>query len=123
VPIFEVGQTLGDVKEAVSNREKARLTWEETKRLALLDAENAREELVFSERSEVVLAEADHAAKENYEILQNEYRSNLVSNLDVRDALRRFQDIEKRYQEARYGVKMNYWKLRVALGDVPGIQE
>ncbi len=119
VPIFEIGQTFGDVKEAVSNREKARLTWEAAKRTASLEAENAREEFISSQVSEAALAEANQASKENYEILQKEYATNLVNNLEVLDALRRYQDIQKRYEEARYLSKKNYWRRRVALGDIP----
>ena len=118
VPVFEVGQTLGDIKEAASNREKARLSFEEKKRLAQLDAENTYEEYASAQESDKALNEARQATKENYEILQKEYSSNLVNNLEVLDALRRYQDIEKRYQEAHYGAKKNYWKLRVALGDI-----
>ena len=118
VPVFEVGQTLGDVKEAVSNREKARLTWEETKRMAQLEARNEREEFISSQQSEEALGDAKKASKENYEILQKEYASNLVNNLEVLDALRRYQDIERRYQTAHYTTKKNYWKLKLALGEL-----
>ena len=48
----------------------------------------------------------------------NEYRSNLVNNLEVLDSLRRYQEVERRYHEARYATRKNYWKLKVALGDV-----
>jgi outer membrane protein TolC len=120
-PVFEIGQTLGDIKEAVSDREKARLTYEQTKRLASLDIQNSYEDLKSSKESEEALAVAHRASKENYDLLAKEYLLNLVNNLEVLDALRRHEDIEKRYHEARYNMGKNYWKLRVAMGDVPGV--
>ncbi len=118
VPVFEVGQTLGDIKEAVSDREKARLKYEQDKRLALLDIQNAHEDLESSRESEKALSEAHQASKENYDILSKEYLLNLVNNLEVLDALRRHEDIAKRYYEARYTARKNYWKLKVALGEI-----
>ncbi len=122
VPVFEVGQTLGDVREAASLREQARLAWEEKKRLAYLDAQNAYEDLLSAVRSEEALGRAEKASSANYTILQKEFSTNLVNNLEVLDALRRRQDVQRRYQTARYAVKVNYWKLRLALGDIPGTE-
>ena len=121
VPVFEVGQTLGDIKEAASNREKARLKFEQTKRLAELDIRNASENLQMARASLEALEAARKASQENYNILSDEYGHNLVNNLQVLDALRRYQDIERDYHAARFNVRKNYWKYRASLGDVPGV--
>ena len=121
VPIFEVGQTLGDIKEAVSSREQARLKFQQTKRLAELDIRNAVEEFRAARASEVALDAANQASKENYDILSKEYSMSLVNNLQVLDALRRYQDIERSHHEAHFNAQKNYWRLRVAEGDVPGV--
>ena len=123
VSIFEVGQTLGDIKEAVSNREKARLKYEQTKRLAGLEVRDAREELDSSRASEKALEEAYQASKENYDILTEEYRLNLVNNLEVLDALERYQNVERRFRSAHFTTLKDQWKLRVATGDVPGVEK
>jgi len=122
VPIFEVGQTLGDVREAASLREQARLAWEEKKRSAYMDAQDAYDDFMSALRSETALDRADRATQANYEILQKEFSTNLVNNLDVLDALRRQQDVRRRSVAARYAAKVNYWKLRLALGDIPGVE-
>ena len=120
--MFEVGRTLGDIKEAVSGREKARLAFEQAKRSARFDVRNAFENLKAAEESEKALDAARQASKENYDILSEEYRLNLVNNLEVLDALRRHQDIKRDYQQAHFNARKDYWKLRVALGDVPGVE-
>ncbi len=122
VPVFEVGQTLGDVREAVSQREQARLAWQEKKRSAYLGAQNAYDDFRSSVRSEAALGRADRASETNYSILQKEFSTNLVNNLEVLDALRRRQDVRRRYVAARYTAKVDYWKLRLALGDIPGME-
>ncbi len=122
VPVFELGQTLGDIKEATSNREKARLKYQLTRRMSQLEIRDALEEWRSARASQEALGQADQASKENYEILTKEYRSNLVNNLDVLDSLRRYQDVQRRYHVARYAVKKDYWKLRAAAGDVPGVE-
>ncbi len=123
VPVFEVGSTLGDIKEASSNREKARLNWEEKKRRALTDAENALEEYSAAQESHVSLQEAEQASKENYEILQKEFGQNLVNNLEVLDSLRRYQDVRRRFNAAFFEAKKSYWRLCSALGEIPGIDD
>ena len=122
VPIFEVGETLGDVREAASLREQARLAWEEKKRSAYLDARDAYDDFISAVRSETALDRADKASKANYAILQKEFSTNLVNNLEVLDALRRQQDVQRRYVSARYAAKVNYWKLMLALGNIPGVE-
>ncbi len=121
VPVFEVGSTLGDIKEASSNREKARLSWEEKKRLALTEAENSMEEYMAAQEADRALQEADNSSKENYEILQKEFGQNLVNNLEVLDSLRRYQDVQRRFYSAHFEAKRSYWRLRAALGDIPGV--
>jgi len=118
VPVFEVAQTLGDVKEAASLREQARLEWEERKRQANLEARDALEELRSDLEAERTLEEARRASKENYEILQKEFSTNLVNNLDVLDSLRSYQDTQRRYERARYDAKKSYWRLKLALGEI-----
>lgn len=120
VPVFEVGATLGDIKEASSNREKARLVWEEKKRMAFMEAKNALEEYNASQEAHEALREAEKASKENYEILQNEFGQNLVNNLEVLDALRRSQDVQRRFNTAFFESKKAYWRLCSSLGIIPG---
>lgn len=117
VPIFDAGETLGDIKEAASLRETARLEWERAKRWAQLDIQNEYENFRSALLSERALSEADAASKKNYEILAGEYRLSLVNNLDVLDALRRYQNSVRSYNSARYDARRAYWRYQVARGE------
>lgn len=124
VPVFELGKTMGDIKGAVSARESKRLLWQQSRRLAQLDIENAYQDLESMRKVVRVLAKAKEASNENYQLVSKDYRVNLVSNLDVLDALRRLEDIELRYNETFYHLKKSYWKFKVAMGEIlSGVKE
>jgi len=117
VPIFEGMQTVGNIKEAVSYRHVQEQTVSKTRRLAELDVRNSYETFVFSREEESAYLAAAQAALKNYRLLTNEYKLNLVNNLDVLDALRRHQDVYRAYNEAHYAAKQNYWKLKISAGE------
>ena len=123
VPVFDVPQTLGDIKEAAARQEEQRLTMEGLRRRAELDIRDTYENWISSREIEKALAEADSASKENYKSLSDEYRLNLVNNLDVLDALRRYQEVARRYHDAYFRMKRNYWKLKVAMGEIADEEE
>lgn len=118
VPIFDAGQTLGDVKEAWSTRKSAEYALSRARRTAELEIRNAHEDLTAARRATTAYNAAHEASKTNFEILEDEYRHNLVNNLDVLDALRRFEDEERRWHEARFDEKRAYWKFRSAIGEI-----
>ncbi len=118
VPVFEVGTTLGDIKSAAATRQAQELKAAEAQRLAELDARNAYDDFEAARRSEKALLAASEASKKNYGILQDEYGHNLVNNLDVLDALRRSEETQLRYNAAYSKAQKNYWKLKVATGEV-----
>lgn len=118
IPVFEAGDVLSEIKEADALSEQARLLYEQKKRQASLEARDAFDDFESDIRSEAALADANKAAQENYEILQKEFRTSLVNNLDVLDALRRYQDTRRRYESSRYDAKKSYWRLKLALGEI-----
>lgn len=118
IPVFEAGEVFGEIKEADANLVVAKLAYEQKKRQAALEARDAFEEFESDLASEEALSEASRASQDNYEILQKEFSTNLVNNLDVLDALRRYQDTRRRYEQARYGAKKSYWRLKLALGEI-----
>ncbi|MBI3252687.1 MAG: TolC family protein [Candidatus Omnitrophica bacterium] len=123
VPIFEGTKTAGDVKEAASRSQAAKKNLEKGRRLAELDVRNAYSAFLFSQRRARILTEAARAAEENYLLNAEDYRRNLVNNLDVLDALRTDQDVSRKLNEARYQMKKDYWKLLVAAGEGPSFAE
>ena len=117
VPIFDGAQTIGDVKVAASQRESARLDFEKTRRLARLDIKDAYENFKYAQKEERTLKNAAEASKKSYELQSEEYRLNLVNNLDVLDALRQYQVVARTLNLAHYQMKRNFWNLKVAVGE------
>lgn len=118
VPIFDGAQALSDLKQASVDKEKARLALEESRRMARREARIAFKNMLLSRQAQETLREANEAARENYDILAEEYRLSLVNNLEVLDALRRYQDINRRYNNARYRAHKEYWRFKAAVGSI-----
>ena len=109
---------MGEIKEADALNEQARLLYERKKREASMEARDTFDEFESDRQSELALADASRASEENYGILQKEFSTSLVNNLDVLDSLRRYQDTQRRYQRARFDAKKSYWRLKLALGEI-----
>ncbi|MBI2167270.1 MAG: TolC family protein [Candidatus Omnitrophica bacterium] len=119
VPLFRGGETAGKVKEAWSQWKKARLNYRLVKRKAVLDVKEAFELWASSLRVARLLEEARTASEENYKVQKEEYSRNLVSNLDVLEALEGFHSTAREALQAHYEMKQNYRALEVAAGSVP----
>ncbi len=118
VPIFDGMQTVGDVKVAAALKQQAYLELSKTKREAQREIQDAFENFYSSIRSEAALAQAADAAEQDMKSQMDEYRSSLVNNLDVLDALRKFQEVKRRYTGARYEMFKDYWRLKVMSGQL-----
>ncbi len=118
VPVFTGTETIGEIKEAAANRETASLFLEKSKRMADLEIKNAFAEFKASGLVERALVEARDASKKSYELHAEEYKLNRVNNLEVLDALKQYEDIERRWNTARYQMLKNFWKLKVAVGEI-----
>ncbi len=117
IPLFNRLDTFSDIKLAVADKDSARFTYEKTRRVAVLEIQNAHEDYVYSRIIESRLSAAAGAAKKEYQMYAEEYKLNLVNNLDVLDVLRGSREIEQRHNAARYAMKKNYWKLKAAIGE------
>ncbi|MBI2094891.1 MAG: TolC family protein [Candidatus Omnitrophica bacterium] len=117
VPIFDRLDTFGEIKVAESERETAVIHRRKAGRLAELEIKNAVEDFSAARRIQRKLWEATRASKRNYELQAREYRLNLVNNLQVLEALRNYEDVYRRFNEAYYRMKRAFWALRVALGE------
>ena len=118
VPLFEGGQNIAAVKEATARRRQAELRLSGTERMARLDIRDtyARTETAFV-RTET-LQKALKAAEDNYRLQSEDYRLNLVNNLDVLEALEQLQNARRDFIQAQYSAKRLYWQLKVAIGEV-----
>lgn len=118
VPIFDGAETIGLVKQSIAQKEQVRLTWEEAKRLAELEIRRNFSIYQSSLLEEEAFRGAQEASEENYKLQTDDYSHSLVNNLEVLDALRRYQDIKRRWNESFYTAKRNYWALKVSAGEI-----
>ena len=117
VPIFKGSQVYGAVKEASAKAKEAELHFSQTKRTASLEIRDAYVTLQSTITRRATLEKALAADEENYRLQAQDYRLNLVSNLDVLDALEDFEEARRDFIHASYEAKRFYWHLRVAVGE------
>jgi outer membrane protein len=117
VPIFQGGQTVGAVKEASSRARQAKLRSQQTQREATLDIRNTYTKLQAAMARTAALEKALEAAEENYRLQVEDYRRNLVNNLEVLQALQALEDSRRDVIHATHEVKRLYWRLRAAIGE------
>lgn len=119
VPIFDAGETLGDVKEAWALRRVAELRARQIRKTAEIEIRNAFEDYRAALAGSEALASAAEASRANYELQAKEYSFNLVNNLEVLDALRRYEDIARRRNIAEYEAQRAHARFRAATGEAP----
>ncbi len=117
VPIFKGGETFGEFKEAISRWKQAKLRYSQTYRQAELEIKNAFENWWASYNQYKSLAEAVKSSNEDFTLQKKDYERNLVSNLDVLDALERLNSTRRQSNLAFYKMKQDYWRLKVATGE------
>ncbi len=116
VPIFQGGQALGAVQEALSKARQARWRAEQARRGAVLEVKDAYVKLQAAMARREAFEKALEATEEDFRLQEAEYQLSLVSNLDVLRALQALGDARRNAIHARYDVKRLYWQLRAATG-------
>ena len=117
VPIFDGMQTIGEVRETASQREQARLAWYQAQRWAALEVQQQYDSYQTGVEEEAALREARDAVKESYRLQTEDYKLNLVNNLEVLDSLRRYQEVYRSWNTSFFETKKAYWALKAAAGD------
>jgi len=119
VPIFDGAQTIGNVMEANSRLRVNELEYLRLKRVAVRETRNAYVRLKENIASTKAYYKALTSAVENYHLQKEDYRLNLVSNLDVLDSIRRMGDSRRDFITSLYQTKTLYYRLFVAIGEIP----
>ena len=117
VPLFQGGQTVGAIKERAAQARGAKLALSRAEREATLDIQDAYVKSQASAKRTAALEEALAAAEENYRLQREDYRRNLVNNLDVLQAVQALEDARRDLIHARYEAKRLYWQLRASVGE------
>ncbi|MBI4398388.1 MAG: TolC family protein [Candidatus Omnitrophica bacterium] len=118
VPIFQGGAIYGDFKEKISRWKKSKLELSRVRRKAVLEVKEAYELWHASHEEHKSFDEAVKSSNEDFRLQKEDYVRNLVSNLDVLDALERLNTNRKEANESFYNMKKDYWRLKVAAGEV-----
>ncbi len=118
-PIFDGLRTRADVSQARALANEADLTFQKTKREAILDIQNAYAKIQSSWKRNALLQKAYEAAEKNYQLEQEDYRHNLVNNLEVLQALEDWQTAYRSFISIKTESKQNYWAFKAATGDLP----
>jgi len=118
VPVFEGTTTYGNIKQANAKSREAELTYKRAKRLAIQNVHDsyvkAYSAILISEAMEKALKSAEL----NYSLQRDDYKNNLVSNLDVLTAIQDFGDMRRSYVHTLYEKKRMYWQLEAAAGNI-----
>lgn len=118
VPLFRGGETTGKVKEAWSTWKTAKHNYSLARRSAVLDIQEAYRRWFAAVAEHRALAEAVKASAENHRLQKDDYEHNLVSNLEVLDALESLEETRRESNDAYYDMKENFRHLQVATGEV-----
>jgi len=116
IPLSRGGETMGNLKESVSRWNIAKLNESLARRQADLDVKESYEKWRSSVEELRALAEAVEASQNNFDLQKEEYAHNLVSNLDVLEALEQLYDTQLKANATDYDMRQNYHELQVASG-------
>jgi outer membrane protein TolC len=119
IPIFEGGLTYGQYKEAQARARQAQLQSSLASRLALQDIRDAYVQYQTGVEAYKTQRKALAATELNFYLQKQDYKYNLVNNLDVLTAIQSLEDTRRNYLHSLYEAKRQYWQLRVASGEIP----
>ncbi|MBI2094360.1 MAG: TolC family protein [Candidatus Omnitrophica bacterium] len=119
LPLFQGGEAVGGIQTASSHARQKELEFLRLKRQARLEIRDAWAEFDSAWNRSAALEKASNASERSFLLQTEEYRRNLVNNLDVLQALQALQDTRREWITAEQETKRLYWQLRVTTGDIP----
>jgi outer membrane protein len=115
LPIFAGGVNRSNVKTAESLQRQSELQLSLVRRMALEEIRSLYHDLKSDMAQLAALQEAFDISEKNYKANVKDYELNLVSNLDVLQALAAYQDTQRSLEKIRYLTKIDYDKLEAAV--------
>ncbi len=115
LPIFTGGIISSDIKIAKSQLRQSEIQLSQVERLAMEDVRSLHHNLKADLAQLAALQEAYDISKKNYEANSKDYELNLVTNLDVLQALTAYQDTQRSLEKIRYLTKIDYNKLEASV--------
>jgi outer membrane protein TolC len=120
IPLFSGGIVLAKVREAESIKRQSELNLSKTRRLAEQDIIDAYQSWESSMKEAEAFKKALVSAEENYNIIKNEYRLNLVTILDVITSLKSLQSARDDYERTELQHRLNRIRLGIAINELSG---
>jgi outer membrane protein len=118
IPIFEGTTTYGQVKEAYAVAKQSGLLYSRSGRIALQDIHDAYINMQLSILRKKTLGKALKSAELSYHLQVQDYKLNVVNNLDVLTAIQNLEDVRRSYIHTSYESKRFYWQLLAAAGEI-----
>ena len=116
IPLSRGGENLGNLKQAYSEWKTSKFEFSLASRRADFEIKEAYQNWYASYEESEALEDAVKASEENFKLQKEDYAHNLVSNLDVLEALQELFDVRRQANETHYQMKQNYWQLQIAKG-------
>lgn len=117
VPIYAGGSTQALVRVARSQQIIAQLTLGRLKRDVERDVRTAYDDLAHASSEYAAYEKAVQLAEKNYEVQKKEYRTGVISNLDLLQLLTNMQNIRGQWLTARANAKLDDIRLHIAMGE------
>lgn len=117
VPLFQGGEALGKIKEALVEKKKSDLSLSKTSRESETETKQAYDELQSRFDEYEAFDAALETAEENYKVQKEDYTLALVSNLDVLEALENLNQTRLDFNQVHFQLLKNFRNLQVASGD------
>ena len=118
VPIFEGTTVYGQVKEAGALAKQSGLLYGRLGRIAIENIHDAYINMQISIARKKTLGKALKSAELSYHLQTQDYKLNVVNNLDVITAIQNLQDVRRSYIHTSYESKRFYWQLLAAAGEI-----
>ncbi len=118
VPIFEGTITYGQVQEAKAVAKQSGLLYSRVGRLAIENIHDAYINMQMSTIRKRTLGKALQSAELSYHLQTQDYKLNVVNNLDVITAIQNLADVRRSYIHTSYEGKRFYWQLLTAAGEI-----
>ncbi len=107
LPIFTGGITTSKVKTAESQKRQSEIQLSQVQRMALEDIRSLHHNFKSDLAQLSALQGAFNISEKNYKANAKDYEHNLVTNLDVLQALTAYQDTQRSLEKIRYKAKID----------------
>jgi outer membrane protein len=118
LPIFSAASISSDIHTAESEKRQSEIQLSLVQRMALEEIRSLYHNLKSNIAQLKALQEAFEIAEKNYNANAKDYELNLVTNLDVLQALTAYQDTKRSLEKVNYLTKINYDQLQAATAHV-----